>query len=322
MNGIDPGNGLGVIVRTVGEGATKTTLRTDLQYLKRLWRDIRKKATELSAPALIHQEPGLSERSVRDYLTEDVCEIWVDNEAEAKNVREMAALLFPRKKELVRLYTDQRQSIWDHFNLGLQIEQIYAREVYLPSGGRLVFDQTEALMAIDINSGRISGKGNFEAMAFKTNMEAAEAIARQLRLRDIGGQVVIDFIEMRDKKHVLEVEKCLRQCMKSDRARHDFARMSSFGLLELVRQRMGSSALSISIEPCPACGGTGVRRNMEWQALHELAELREKLPSVSGSKFVFDVPRELGLYLLNYKREVLTELERDFGKSLEVRIQF
>ena len=153
-------------------------------------------------------------------------------------------------------------------------------------------------------------------------MEAAEAIARQLRLRDIGGQVVIDFIEMRDKKHVLEVEKCLRQCMKSDRARHDFARMSSFGLLELVRQRMGSSALSISIEPCPACGGTGVRRNMEWQALHELAELREKLPSVSGSKFVFDVPRELGLYLLNYKREVLTELERDFGKSLEVRIQF
>ncbi len=192
----------------------------------------------------------------------------------------------------------------------------------MPSGGRLVFDQTEALMAIDINSGRISGKGNFEAMAFKTNMEAAEAIAMQLRLTDIGGQVVIDFIEMRDKKHVLEVEKCLRQCMKSDRARHDFARMSSFGLLELVRQRMGSSALSISIEPCPACGGTGVRRNMEWQALHELAELREKLPSVSGSKFVFDVPRELGLYLLNYKREVLTELERDFGKSLEVRIQF
>lgn len=322
MNGIDPGNGLGVIVRTVGEGATKTTLKTDLQYLKRLWRDIRKKATEVSAPALIHQEPGLSERSVRDYLTEDVCEIWVNNEVEAKNVREMAALLFPRKKDLVKLYTDPRKSIWDYFNLGRQIDQIYAREVYLPSGGRLVFDQTEALMAIDINSGRISGKGNFEAMAFKTNMEAAEAIAHQLRLRDIGGQVVIDFIEMRDKKHVLEVEKCLRQCMKSDRARHDFARMSSFGLLELVRQRMGSSALSISIEPCPACGGTGVRRNMEWQALHELAELREKLQSVSGPKFVFDVPRELGLYLLNYKREALTELERDFGKSLEVRIQF
>ena len=277
-----------------GEGATKTTLRTESAVSQAFVARYPQKATELSAPALIHQEPGLSERSVRDYLTEDVCEIWVDNEAEAKNVREMAALLFPQKKELVRLYTDQRQSIWDHFNLGLQIEQIYAREVYLPSGGRLVFDQTEALMAIDINSGRISGRGNFEAMAFKTNMEAAEAIARQLRLRDIGGQVVIDFIEMRDKKHVLEVEKCLRQCMKSDRARHDFARMSSFGLLELVRQRMGSRPSPFPLSPAPACGGTGVRRNMEWQALHELAELREKLPSVSGSKFVFDVPRSLG----------------------------
>lgn len=321
MNGIDPGNGMGVIVRTVGEGATKTTLKNDLQYLKRLWRDIRKNATELSAPALLHQEPGLSERSVRDYLTEDVSEIWVDNAREAENVRAMVALLFPRKKNLVRLYEDKGQNIWEHFGLASQLEQIYSREIPLPSGGRLVFDQTEALMAIDINSGKISGKGNFENMAYKTNMEAAESIPRQLRLRDIGGQVVIDFIEMRDKKHVLEVEKKLRSSMKNDRARHDVSRMSSFGLLELVRQRMGSSALSLSMEVCSACGGTGLRRNLEWQALHLLKELRQKLKASSGLHVTFDAPRELGLYVLNHKRDALRMLEQDFGKTLAINIQ-
>lgn len=321
MGGIDPGKGFGVIVRTVGEGATKTTLKTDLQYLKRLWREIRKRATEVSAPALLHQEPGLPERSVRDYLTEDVSEIWVDNEEEAEHVRKMAALLFPRKKDLVHLYTDMNQSLWNKFNLQPQIEQIYAREVLLPSGGRLVFDQTEALMAIDINSGKISGKGNFEAMAFKTNMEAALAIARQLRLRDIGGQVVIDFIEMRDKKHVLEVEKSLRQAMKNDRARHDVARMSSFGLLELVRQRMGSSALSICMEVCDVCGGTGLRRNMEWQALQALGDLRRRLQNCPTPNLVYESTRELGMYLLNFKREALQSLERDSGKTLEIRVK-
>lgn len=321
MNGIDPGSGLGVIVRTVSAGTTKATLKNDLQYLKRLWRDIRKKATEVAAPALVHQEPGLSERAVRDYLTDDVGEIWVDNEAEAENVRGMVSLLFPRKKDLVRLHGDPRQSLWDRFSLRRQLEQIYSREVVLPSGGRLVFDQTEALMAVDINSGKISGKGNFEAMAFKTNMEAAEVIARHLRLRDIGGQVVIDFIEMRDKKHVLEVEKTLRQAMKNDRARHDVARMSSFGLLELVRQRMGSSALSITLEPCPACGGTGFRRNLEWQALQALRDLRARLQSSSAPTCVFETARELGLYLLNHKRDTLRDMEQLFGKCLEISIQ-
>lgn len=320
MGGIEPGAGMGAIVRTVGEGATKTTLKNDLQYLKRLWRDIRKKATEISGPALLYQEPGLSERAVRDYLTEDVGEIWVDNEEEAENVRTMANLLYPRKKNLVRLYIDPGRSLWNHFNLENQIEQIYSREVSLPSGGRLVFDQTEALLAIDINSGRISGKNNFEAMAFKTNMEASQAIARHLRLRDIGGQVVIDFIEMRDRKHILEVEKNLRQAMKNDRARHDVARMSSFGLLELIRQRMGSSALSISMETCAMCGGTGQRRNLEWQALQALRDLRYRLQSASGARFVYEANRELGLYLLNYKRDALQKLERDFGKTLEIRV--
>lgn len=321
MNGIDPGQGLGVIVRTVSAGTTKTTLKNDLQYLKRVWRDIRKKATEVSAPTLIYQEPGLSERAVRDYLTEDVCEIWVDNDEVAQSVRDTVNLLFPRRKDLVRMHTDLRTPMWERFNLRRQLEQIYSREVLLPSGGRLVFDQTEALMAIDINSGKISGKGNFEAMAHKTNMEAAEAIARHLKLRDIGGQVVIDFIEMRDKKHVLEVEKTLRTAMKNDRARHDVARMSSFGLLELVRQRTGSSALAISLEPCPACGGTGMRRNIEWQALQALRELRRMVSAEPKEKCVFPASPELALYLLNHKRDTLREIEQDYGKCLEIMVR-
>ncbi|MGV7006347.1 Rne/Rng family ribonuclease [Desulfovibrio sp. QI0442] len=321
MNGIDPGQGLGVIVRTVSAGTTKTTLKNDLQYLKRVWRDIRKKATEVSAPTLIYQEPGLSERAVRDYLTEDVCEIWVDNDEVAQSVRDTVNLLFPRRKDIVRMHTDMRTPMWERFNLRRQLEQIYSREVLLPSGGRLVFDQTEALMAIDINSGKISGKGNFEAMAHKTNMEAAEAIARHLKLRDIGGQVVIDFIEMRDKKHVLEVEKTLRTAMKNDRARHDVARMSSFGLLELVRQRTGSSALAISLEPCPACGGTGMRRNIEWQALQALRELRRMVSAEPKEKCVYPASPELALYLLNHKRDTLREIEQDYGKCLEIMVR-
>lgn len=156
----------------------------------------------------------------------------------------------------MHLYEKHDKTLWEHFGLLNQIEQVHSREVLMPSGGRLVFDQTEALMAIDINSGKIGGKTNFEAMAFRTNMEAATAIARQLRLRDIGGQIVIDFIEMRDPEHCREVEKELRNAMKGDRARHDIGKMSSFGLLQIVRQRTGSSAISISMETCPHCKGT------------------------------------------------------------------
>ena len=261
------------------------------------------------------------ERAIRDYLTDDVTEVWVDDADMAERIRNTVALLFPNKKELVRLHNDTRRSMWERFNLRRQLDQIYSREVLMPSGGRLCFDQTEALMAIDINSGKISGKGNFEAMAFKTNMEAAETIARQLKLRDIGGQVVIDFIEMKEHKHVAEVERTLRNAMKYDRARHDVAHMSSFGLLELVRQRTGNSAISISMEPCPACGGTGLRRNLEWQSLQALRDIARALRSRSSSPCQYELPQELGLYLLNHKRDALKELEQRFHKNIEITIK-
>ena len=321
MNGIEPGEGLGVIVRTVSAGTSKTTLKNDLQYLKRVWKEIRRRGTAEAAPCLIYKESGLAERAVRDYLTEDVCEVWVDNESVADSLRETVALLFPRKKDLVRVHVDLRQTLWERFNIQRQLEQIYSREVVLPSGGRLVFDQTEALMAIDINSGKISGKGNFESMALKTNLEAAEAIARHLKLRDIGGQVVIDFIEMRDKNHVRDVEKVLRNAMKNDRARHDVARMSSFGLLEIVRQRTGSSALAVTMEPCPCCGGTGIRRNMEWQSLQALRQIGRQARIPGNGRCVYEATAELGMYLLNHKRDRLREMEQQLNVAIEIRIQ-
>lgn len=320
MNGIEPGEGLGVIVRTVSAGTSKTTLKNDLQYLKRVWKEIRRRGTSEVAPSLVYQESSLAERAVRDYLTEDVCEVWVDNETVADSLRETVALLFPRKEDLVRVHVDVRQTLWERFNIQRQLEQIYSREVTLPSGGRLVFDQTEALMAIDINSGKISGKANFESMALKTNIEAAEAIARHLRLRDIGGQIVIDFIEMRDKSHVREVEKTLRNAMKNDRARHDVARMSSFGLLEIVRQRTGSSALAVTMEPCPCCQGTGIRRNMEWQSLQALRQIGRQARTPGTTRCVFESNAELGMYLLNHKRDRLREMEQQLNIPIEIRI--
>jgi ribonuclease E len=319
LEGLDPGENLGVIVRTVSVDQPKTAMQRDLSFLKRLWKDVRKKATTEPSPSLIYQERDLATRSIRDYLTDDVTEVWVDDENTAKAVEEFASLVFPRRGLQVRLHTAPEISLWERFNLQKQIEQIYSREVTMPSGGRLVFDQTEALMAVDINSGKIAGKTNFESMALKTNTEAAVTIAQQLKLRDIGGQVVIDFIEMRDRNHWREVEKTLRQAMKNDRARHDVGKMSRFGLLQVVRQRLGSSALSISSELCPCCGGSGTRRNMEWQALQALKDILQKLThSKPTGPLRYECNSELALYLLNHKRERLFEMEQKYDLRIEV----
>lgn len=318
LEGLDPGPGLGVIVRTVSFGASKAALQRDFQYLTLLWKDIRAKGTVTPPPCLLHREPDLAARAVRDYLTEDVNEIWVDDEDTAASIREVIGRLFPRRPGLVKTHRDQMQTLWERFSLLKQLEQIYAREVFLPSGGRLVFDQTEALTAIDINSGKTSGKNNFEAMALRTNQEAAEAIARQLRLRDLGGQVVIDFIEMRDRNHWREVEKTMRNAMKVDRARYDVGKISGFGLMELVRQRLGSSALSITMESCPLCRGTGLRRNMEWQSQQALREIKRRLRSNQPSPLVCEFDMELALYLLNNKRGRILELEREFDQRVEI----
>jgi ribonuclease E len=329
LSGLNPGEGLGVIVRTVSSGATKTSLQKDLQLLKRVWKDVRKRGSAEPAPCLIYQELGLDTRAVRDYLTDEVSEVWVDDEEMAEQIRELVNVLFPRKTGIVQMHKDLEQSLFERFGLKKQLEQVHAREVTLPSGGRLVFDHTEALMAIDINSGRSAGKNNFEDTAFKTNLEAAQQIPLQLRLRDIGGQIVIDFIEMRDRSHWREIEKAVRSGMKNDRARHDIGKISSFGLMEIVRQRLSTSAISTTVEPCPCCKGTGQRRNMEWQAMQVLREIRARLrkQGAAGNKggngssgaVLYSGNPELILYLLNNKRERLLEMEKNSGLRLELR---
>ena len=321
LSGLNPGAGLGVIVRTVSIGASKTSLQRDLQFLKRLWKDVRGKGTTIPAPGLIYQELDLAARAIRDYLTDEVREVWVDDAGTAETIQETITLLFPKKKDLVHIHTDPDQTLFERFNLQKQLDQISSRETVLPSGGRLVFDYTEALTAIDINSSRSSGKNNFEDMAYRTNLEAAKMIPLQLRLRDIGGQVVVDFIEMRDREHWREVEKAVRAGMKGDRARYDVGKIGPFGMLEIVRQRLGSSAISVSTEPCPICKGTGFRRNLEWQSLRALRgihKLMRQAQSQSKNAVTYQAEPELAFYLLNTKRETLQELEKQYGVRLSI----
>ncbi len=319
LTNIKPGDNMGVIIRTASEGATKSNIQTDLKVLKRTWKDIQKKVGTEVAPCLIHQEADLASRAVRDYLTEDIDEIWIDSEEVKDALQNLVSIIFPKRKNMLNLHKDTRHTLWERFNILHQLEEVTKREVVLPSGGRLVFDQTEALMAIDINSGKTHGKSNFESMVFRTNMEAVEAIARHLRLRDIGGQIVIDFIEMKDKNHCREVEKAMVNSMKRDKARHDVGRLSSFGLLELVRQRTGTSAISTSSEPCPHCRGIGFRRNLEWQSQSVLRDIKSKLASKSIShNFVHHVEQDIAFYILNKKRDRLQELENQYNIKIEI----
>ncbi|MDR2669617.1 MAG: Rne/Rng family ribonuclease [Desulfovibrio sp.] len=324
LEGLNPGPGLGVIVRTVSMGAGKTNLQRDLQFLKRTWKEVRARGTSETSPCMIYQEMDLTARAVRDYLNESIDEVRIDDEETAAAVTEVAEALFPRRKNLVRVYKDPGMSLFERFNIQRQLDQIHSREVTLPSGGRLVIDATEALTAIDINSGRSGGKNNFEDLAFRTNMEAAAMIPLQLRLRDIGGQIVADFIEMRDRSHWREVEKTLRNGMKADRARYDVGKVSAFGLLEMVRQRLGSSAISVSTEPCPFCNGAGVRRNMEWRCQHALRDIRNLMrnaQSKNAGAAEYHAEPELALHLLNHKRKLLADLEQTYGVSLVVTLR-
>lgn len=316
-------DGAGLIVRTAGVGRSKTDLTRDFKYLSRLWDDIKKRAQPAKPPAIVYQEMELATRAVRDYLTADMSEVYVDDKETEGTVKQFMKLAFPRSAVPVRMHTETDRSLWERFNLDKQIEEIYSREVVLPSGGRLVIDPTEALTAIDINSGKIAGERNFHRMVLKTNLEATEEIAQQLKLRDIGGQVVIDYIEMKNPKDCREVEKTMRQALKSDRARTVVGRLSEFGLLELVRQRMGSSALSVTTEPCPCCNGTGVRRNLEWQALQALKTIYRSLRKPNcPNPLNYDCEEELALYLLNHKREKLIEMEKRFGTRIDIDIEY
>ena len=314
--------GIGVILRTVSSEQNKTNLSRDLQFLKRLWEEVRKKGVSGKAPCLIYEEKDLAFRAVRDYLTPEVSEIWVDHAETAKQVLDFVRLAYPRRKRMVKKHLDTDKMLFDRFNLLKQLQTVFERKVVMPGGGEVVFDQTEALMAVDINSGKMSSDSGFKDLALNTNLEAADLIPQQLQLRDVGGQIVIDFIEMKDHKHKRDVEKTLRAALKTDKARTTVGRISQFGLLEMVRQRMGSSALSLSIEDCSICQGTGSVRSLEWRALQALKEIFRQMRSKKSPDVVeYATDSELALYLLNQKRKKISEFESQFGKQVVIQGQ-
>jgi ribonuclease E len=318
VQGLGTPAGMGLIVRTAGAKRTKAEISRDYDYLIRTWENIRDTTLHSIAPALIYEEEDLVKRAIRDLYDKDLEGIWVEGEAGFKEAREFMRVLMPAQAKKVLPYREAtplfvRHRIEDH------LAQIYSPTVPLKSGGYLVINQTEALVAIDVNSGRATKERNIEATALKTNMEAAEEACRQLRLRDLAGLIVIDFIDMEEAKNNRSVEKKLKDCLKDDRARVQIGRISAFGLMEISRQRRRTGILEGTTHVCPHCQGAGRVRSTESSALSALRAV-EAEGLRGGGEVVLRVPREVGLYILNAKRDYLVRLRQTHGLLVNVAL--
>jgi ribonuclease E len=310
--------GVGFIVRTAARGQSKRDLSMDLNRLLRLWKSIRESVKKAQPLSLVYKEQDICLRTLRDYFTGDVTEVVVDDKDTYGKVRDYMKIISPRHQRNVKLYKG-KQPIFDHYDVEKQIEAVYSSQVQLKSGGYLVIDQTEALIAIDVNSGRRKGGKDVEETAYQTNLEAASEIARQLRLRDIGGLVVIDFIDMRERKHIKGIEKTLKEKTRLDRAKMDMSSISKFGLMELSRERLAPSLESRSYQMCAVCQGRGIVQSIESSAV---SFFRQMWMGVSKGgiiqvKGVF--PPAVANYLQNKKRKELAHLESRYG--VEIGIQ-
>ncbi|HET6513728.1 MAG TPA: Rne/Rng family ribonuclease [Thermodesulfovibrionales bacterium] len=308
---------MGFILRTAGSDKTEDDLSNDLKYLTKLWTKIQLESKKVSAPALIYRDHDIGVRTVRDYLTSDVAEVLVDDQTTFKNMKEFLRKTLPWRRINVKYYKDRRPIFTKH-KIEEQIAKINERFVYLPSRGYLVFDRTEALTAIDVNSGRSRKEGNVEATAFRTNLEAADEVARQLRLRDIGGLIVIDFIDMESSKNRREVENRLRTALSSDKAHADISGISKFGIVEMTRERMRTAYFESMNRKCDACAGVGTVRTDEMTAISALREIhtagsKEGIKSISCS-----LPVESANYLLNTKRDEILVLEGELDTKITV----
>jgi ribonuclease E len=309
--------GLGFIVRTAGMSRTKQELTRDYQHLLRLWQEIQKKTKSVSAPALIYQESDFGVRTLRDYFIPEITEIWVDDPETFKKMRAYCKAIAPRNLKMIQLYKE-KTSIFDKFQLEDQIRSIYQDRVNLKSGGYLVIKPTEAMITIDVNSGRASNKRNVEETAFRTNIEAAEEIARQLRLRDLGGLIVIDYIDMMDRKNNAEVERTFKKALSLDRARIQLAKISKFGIMELSRQKKHSTIQEISYMPCPFCHGSGIRPSLEYAALSAFRKMESQAVKGTSSSLTVSLPHEVAHYLLNQKRSEICKLETDYEMDIHI----
>ena len=308
---------MGFIVRTAGFNRTKQEISRDYQLLMRLWKEICKKAKSINAPSLIYQETDFGVRSLRDYLTPEIDEIWVDDQETFRKMRAYLKAVAPRHLRMLKHYKE-KTPIFDRFQLEEQIRVIYQERVEIKSGGYIIINPTEAMITIDVNSGRGSNKKNIEETAFKTNIEASEEIARQLRLRDLGGLIVIDFIDMMDKKHIAEVEKSFKKALSIDKARIQLSRISKFGMLELSRQKKQSTIQEISYTKCPFCKGSGLRPSLEYAALGAFRKIESEAVKGVYSELRIILPHEIADYILNHKRNELLNLESTFGLTLYI----
>ncbi|MBE0529869.1 MAG: Rne/Rng family ribonuclease [Rhodospirillales bacterium] len=304
--------GMGVIVRTAGAERSKAEIRRDYDYLMRLWDNVRRITLESIAPVLVYEEANLIKRAIRDLYSREIDEIIVEGEEGYKTARNFMKLIIPSHLKRVKKYEDQGMPLFHRYQVESQQDSLHSPTVRLKSGGYIVINPTEALVSIDVNSGRSTRERNIEETALRTNIEACDEIARQLRLRDLAGLIVIDLIDMEVGRNRAQVERRLKDAMRVDRARIQLGRISAFGLMELSRQRLRPSVIETSFEICTHCGGAGVRRSTDSTALHLLRAIEEEGIRKRSLEAIFQVPSEVALYLLNHKREMLSAIERRY----------
>ncbi len=312
---LDVPDGMGVIVRTAGAARTKAEIKRDFEYLLRLWENVRELTLKSSAPALVHEEGSLIKRAIRDLYNKDIDEVIVAGDEGYKEAKDFMRMLAPSHAKVVKL-DKETEPLFARFGVERQLDAMFSNIVTLRSGGYVVINQTEALVAIDVNSGRATREHNIEDTALKTNLEAAEEVSRQLRLRDLAGLVVIDFIDMDEKRNNRSVEKRLKDCLKNDRARIQIGSISPFGLLEMSRQRIRSGVVEGSSTPCPHCAGAGRVRSTPSVALHVLRHVEDTLVRNSSRHLIVKTRTDIALYVLNQKRRHLRQIEDRFGVTV------
>lgn len=310
-------DGMGLIVRTAGAKRTKAEIKRDYEYLSKLWETIVEKTLASEAPMLINAEGGLVHRAMRDMFDKEIEEVLVQGEDAYREAKDLAKLIMPSQAKKVQQWKDE-EPLFVSEAVEEQLDSIYSPVVQLKSGGYLVINQTEALVAIDVNSGKATRERNIEQTATRTNLEAAEEACRQMRLRDLAGLIVIDFIDMDENKNNRAVEKKLKECLKVDRARVQHGRISQFGLMEISRQRRRQGVLQATSDPCPSCNGTGRRRSIPSAALQLIRAIEARAASGGLKSISVKAPTDVALYILNNKREALIEIERIAGFAVSI----
>ena len=317
VQGLDVPQGIGLIVRTAGQQRSKAEIKRDYDFLLRQWNEIRDLTLNSIAPALIYEEGDLIKRAMRDLYTRDIDEVLVEGDEGYKQARRLMQMMMPSRARRVKQYKDELPLFFS-YGIEEQLDDMYSPTVQLPSGGSIVIHTTEALTAIDVNSGRSTRERHIDETAVKTNIEAAEEISRQMRLRDLAGLIVVDFIDMSEMRHQRQVERRLRDAVSTDRARLQLGKISMFGLLEMSRQRLRPSLQELSSQLCPTCSGLGVIRSTESCALHALRLVQGEGIKNEVAVFQVTLPSEVAFYLLNHKRDLLVKLEERYNMRVLV----